>query len=255
MIISNQGDINLSPFFTLSAFQTIDSTNIEARRLADLGANEGQLVWSLKQENGVGRRGRDWSSPAGNLYCSVLLRPNVSAVEGAKLSFMVAVALYEAITPCLPPSCRATLKWPNDILLNGKKTAGILLESKSNTHNRVDWLIIGTGVNIATYPTKTDGLPATSIKNEGGTAKLESVLERYCTNLLDLYDNWRASGFNFIRHEWLKRAGGIGDPVIVKLANESFNGIFKDLDESGALVLTMPDGSTRLVTAGEVFFS
>ncbi len=255
MIIPNQGGIDLPPFFTLSAFQSINSTNVEARRLAEMNEPEGQIVWALKQESGVGRRGRSWSSPEGNLYCSVLLRPNVSAVEGAKLSFLIAVALHDAIKPYVPKTCHMALKWPNDILLNSKKTAGILLESKSNSQNMLDWLIVGTGVNIAAFPSMTDGLQATSITDVGGAVKTEDLLRGYCQQLHELYENWRLQGFEFVRQKWLQRAQGIGQAVTVKLTNETFNGIFQDLDTSGALVLTLPDGSTRLVTAGEVFFS
>lgn len=255
MIISNQGGTKLPPFFTLSAFQSIDSTSTEVRRLAELSSDEGQLVWALKQESGVGRRGREWTSPEGNLYCSILLRPGVSAVEGAKLSFLVAVALYNAIKLYLPDAAEMTLKWPNDILINSRKTAGILLESKSNSQNMLDWLIVGTGVNVANYPKATDGLNATSISEAGGSVKIEDLLQSYCSELISLYAQWKELGFSSIRKKWLERAGGIGSAVTVKLANNQFQGIFKDLDESGALVLTLPDGSTKLVTAGEVFFA
>lgn len=248
------GGASLPPFFELSAFQTIGSTNVEARRLAELGKREGQIIWSLKQETGVGRRGRHWSSPEGNLYCSVLLRPETSAVDGAKLSFLIAVALHQAISKHLPIPDELKLKWPNDLLLGGKKTAGILLESKSNASNRLDWLIVGTGINIRAFPKATDGLDATCLRDAGSDVSIETLLRDYCTHLYDLYSQWKVEGFTVIRKLWLERARGIGESVTVKLADQQFTGIFKDLDESGALVLTMPDGSTRLVTAGEVFF-
>lgn len=248
------GGLTLPPFFTLSAFETIGSTNEYARKIAETGATEGQLVWSGIQEQGVGRRGRGWTSPQGNLYCSILLRPNCSAVEGAKLSFLVAVALHQALSEFLPNSAELSLKWPNDLLVSNQKIAGILLESKSNASGNLDWLVIGTGVNIESYPKWTEGLPATSLKKEGGKVSINRVLESYCLNLLNLYTVWKVDGFEPIRQKWLERATGIGSPIIVRLAKNEYSGIFTDLDTSGALVLTLKDGSVKHVTAGEVFF-
>ncbi|MEP3245851.1 MAG: biotin--[acetyl-CoA-carboxylase] ligase [Sneathiella sp.] len=249
-----RGGVSLPPFFTLSAFETIDSTNIHARKLGDEGALEGQLIWSLRQEQGVGRRGRDWSSPEGNLYCSVLLRPGCSASEGAKLSFLVAAAMRRAIAPHLPAPDGLSLKWPNDLLINQKKLVGILLESKSNAEGILDWLVIGTGVNVASFPKQTNGLSATSLRAEGGRMSLETLLEDYAFNLLALYEQWKNEGFEPIRQEWLAHAHGLQKKITVRLPHEEFSGIFKDIDPSGALVLRQEDGTTRLVTAGEVFF-
>jgi len=248
------GGITLPPFFSLSAFETIGSTNEYARKLADQGSVEGQLVWSQVQEQGVGRRGRGWTSPKGNLYCSLMLRPNCTAAEGAKLSFLIAVALYNTLLEFLPVGSDLALKWPNDLLVSKQKIAGILLESKSNASGNLDWLVIGTGVNIENYPKWTEGLPATSLKKEGGRVSVNRVLESYCLNLLELYTLWQANGFEPIRKMWLERATGIGFPIVVRLAKQEFNGIFSDLDPSGALILTEADGSIKHVTAGEVFF-
>lgn len=249
------GGISLPPFYTLHAFETIDSTNVEARRLADTSAPEGTLVWSLQQQQGVGRRGRSWSSPKGNLYCSLLLRPECSAIEGAKLSFLVAVALHKTLQDSLPVGTEIALKWPNDILIRRQKVAGILLESKSNADGKLDWLIVGTGVNIVNFPKVTDGLIATSLKNEGGRVLLERVLESYTYQFLELYSLWKSEGFVPIRREWLQRCTGLGDPITVRLANREFEGVFTDLDQNGALILTHKDGRTEAITAGEVFFS
>lgn len=254
-MIQNQGGIDLPPFFSLHAFETIDSTNLFARNLADQGEREGALVWSLKQEQGVGRRGRDWSSPSGNLYCSVLLRPDCDAAEGAKLSFLIAIALLRAVKDTLPDPDAIALKWPNDLLINRKKLAGILLESKSDTNGKLDWLVVGTGVNIATFPQVTEGLAATSLNNEGSHATVQQVLENYSYQLLELYMLWKTEGFDPIRRIWMDHAIGLGEKITVRLPAEEFTGIFQDLDPGGALVLALENGETRLVTAGEVFFS
>jgi BirA family transcriptional regulator, biotin operon repressor / biotin---[acetyl-CoA-carboxylase] ligase len=244
----------LAPFFKLSKFETIGSTNTHARQMGDDGLPEGQVVWSLRQESGVGRRGRQWTSPEGNLYCSILLRPKCTMVEAARLSFLVAIALHRALREFVPQHVPMALKWPNDLLVDGHKIAGILLESKSGVDNELQWLVIGTGVNVANFPKTTEGLPATSIAEVGGSLDVEAIFIRYTEQFLYLYKLWEEKGFAPIREEWLKWAVGRGKPVKVRLADREFSGIFEDLDPSGALVLTMDDGSKKLVTAGEVFF-
>nr|WP_240953502.1 biotin--[acetyl-CoA-carboxylase] ligase [Sneathiella chinensis] len=239
----------------MSAFETIGSTNDEAKRLADSGTPEGQLIWSRIQTSGVGRRGRNWASPSGNLYCSILLRPECNATEGAKLSFAVAVALYQAFTDLLPNPDTIALKWPNDVLIRGQKSAGILLESKSGPDGMLEWLVIGTGVNVTSFPEKTDGLPATSLAREGANTTAEAVLENYAACLLALYKQWKSTGFDAIRKEWMRHATGIGNPITVRLADRELPGIFEGLDETGALILAEENGTKKLITAGEVFFN
>lgn len=247
------GGLNLPPFFDVSVFETIGSTNNEARRLAEEGKTEGQVVWSKRQERGVGRRGRDWSSPTGNLYCSLLLRPECEPLSGARLSFLIAVALHKAIAAELPTEAIVKVKWPNDVLIKGRKTSGILLESKTRSDGILDYVIVGTGVNVISFPEVTDGLAATSLKQQGANPKLETLLSAYLHNFLELYMIWKQAGFEPIRREWLERAVGIGQRITVKLSDETIFGIFSDLDQDGALILRMDSGEEKLITAGEVF--
>lgn len=253
MSASGGGGIDLPPFFTLHAFETIGSTNVEARRLADAGKPEGQVIWSKKQEEGVGRRGRSWSSPEGNLYCSLLLRPECDPLSGAGLSFLIAVSLHKAISGVLPSAADIKVKWPNDILINGKKCVGILLESKTGDNGLLDYVVVGTGINIASYPKATDGLSATSIEAAGGAVKIEQLLSRYAHSFLESYMLWKTEGFSPIRQEWLSRAAGLGQKITVRLSETVWEGTFSGLDEAGALILTLDNGQTKLITAGEVF--
>ncbi|USG63261.1 biotin--[acetyl-CoA-carboxylase] ligase [Sneathiella marina] len=247
------GGLNLPPFFDVTVFETIGSTNIEARRLAEEGNLEGRVVWSKRQEQGVGRRGRDWSSPTGNLYCSLLLRPECDPLAGARLSFLIAVALQKAIAAELPTDSDVKVKWPNDVLVKGHKISGILLESKTRPDGILDYVIVGTGVNVVSFPDITDGLPATSLKYQGAQPKLETLLSAYLHNFLELYMIWKHSGFAPIREQWLERAVGIGQQITVKLSDQMLMGIFSDLDMDGALVLRLDTGEEKLITAGEVF--
>ncbi len=145
-------DVQLPPASKLVALDEVDSTNDEARRLAEGGAEEGTLVWGLSQRKGRGRHGRDWASPEGNLYLSLLLRPDCPPREAAQLSFVAAMALTGALNVLVAPHSRIDFKWPNDVLLNGSKVAGILLEASTTGADALDWLIVGTGVNVARAP-------------------------------------------------------------------------------------------------------
>lgn len=249
------GIVDLPPFFRLFAFESVGSSNVEARKMADDGMAEGALVWARRQEQGVGRRGRSWSSPEGNLYCSLILRPDCEPAEAARLSFLVALAIRKAIAGFLAPDIPLELKWPNDILINRRKCAGILLESKMRSDGRMDYVIIGTGINIASYPEKTDGLAATSLFEADANLRVEELLSAYAHAILELYMQWRQHGFDAVRQEWLAHATGIGEPITVRLASETLHGTFAGLDRTGALILELGPQEKRLITAGEVFLS
>ncbi len=247
------GGLDLPPFFTLHAYDTVGSTNIIAKELADSGASEGQLVWARRQESGIGRRGRSWSSPEGNLYCSLMLRPECDPLTGASLSFLIAVSLHRAIESFLPAGTDIQVKWPNDILINGRKCVGILLESKTGAGGDLDYIVVGTGINIATYPELKEGLPAISLKEAGARVTVEKLLSAYAYSFLERYTVWKTEGFAPIRQDWLDRAAALGKRITVNLPDSSFEGRFSGLDETGALILELDSGESRLVTAGEVF--
>lgn len=253
MIQTMDGGIDLPPFYGLTALETVGSTNLEARALADAGADEGTLVWAKRQQQGVGRRGRQWSSPEGNLYCSLILRPECDPSSAARLSFLTALAIRRAVTKFVDPGTDVRLKWPNDVLIGGCKSAGILLESKMKPDGQMSYVIVGTGINIATYPEITDGLPAISLTKVGADVTVKEVLSAYGYAFLDLYMSWKRDGFAPIREEWLAHATGLGGRITVRLSNETLEGVFSDLDNNGALILSMDNGQRKMITAGEVF--
>lgn len=242
---------DLPAFYRLVALESCGSTNDEARALAQNGAPEGTLVWARRQDAGRGRRGRAWSSPDGNLYMTLVLRPPVPPAQAAQVSFVTAVALGEAIAALIPGTPR--LKWPNDVLIDGAKTAGILLESEPGRTGAVDWLVLGMGVNVRHYPPDTE-YRATSISASGSPqVTVEAVLERFAQSFEAWYLRWSTQGFAPVRAAWLNAAHGLGGPVTVRLAGESFSARFVDLDSDGALVADTGNGIRR-VTAGDVFF-
>ena len=243
---------NLPAFFSLVALDSVDSTNLEARRLACAGAPEGTLVWAREQTSGRGRRGRHWASPVGNLYLSLLLRPQVRPSEAAQASFVAAVALAETLTEILSAERRISCKWPNDLLVDGAKTAGILLEAEALGEEPAA-LVLGIGVNLASHP---EGLayPATSILAAGGKTSVEDLLQALALRLEHWYGLWRRAGFTPVRERWLEFAAGLGAPIEVRLESTTLKGRFAALDPSGALELELAEGGRRLVTAGDVFY-
>ncbi|MZR30504.1 biotin--[acetyl-CoA-carboxylase] ligase [Sneathiella litorea] len=253
MIQPTDGGIDLPSLFKLTVLDTVGSTNVEARILAEDGEAEGRVVWAKKQEQGVGRRGRQWSSPEGNLYCSLILRPECDPSSAARLSFLVALAIHQAITKFVKPEIDVRLKWPNDVLIEGHKSAGILLESKMNPDGLMDYVIVGTGLNIATYPEHTDGLPATSLQKVGADVSVEEMISAYLYAFLDLYKIWKRDGFAPIREKWLAHATGLGEKITVRLTKETLQGVFSGLNENGALILALDTGERKLISAGEVF--
>lgn len=241
----------LPDFYRLIRCDTIGSTNDEAKRLAQAGAPEGTLVWALEQTAGRGRRGRPWQSPPGNLYLSLLLRPAASAAQAAQLGFVAALALGDALAPSVAGHA-LRFKWPNDVLLDGSKIAGILLESETTASGEIGFVVIGLGANIAFAPSGTE-FPATSLAAVGISAVTPSgLLEAFTRQFERWHRRWLAEGFAPVRSAWLARAGGLGEAVQVRLERATLSGRFLDLDEEGALLLEGQDGCRR-VAAGEIF--
>ncbi|WP_282608197.1 biotin--[acetyl-CoA-carboxylase] ligase [Pelagibius sp. Alg239-R121] len=244
----------LPPVFNLIALDSVGSTNDEARRLAEEGAAHGTIVWAGEQTTGRGRQGRSWTSPRGNLYLSLVLRPECALSEAAQVSFVACVALGEAVAALAGKQVVVTYKWPNDVMFNAKKGAGVLLESKSTPAGGLDWLILGMGTNIEHFPDDAR-YPASSLRKEGAdTTLVPAILLEELARQLDIWlEIWRNRGFRDIRAAWKERAQGLGKPIEVRLPKETLTGVFGDLDGDGALLLKNADGGTRTITAGDVF--
>ena len=204
---------------------------------------DGHWVIADRQTAGRGRRGRVWSDGAGNLMASVLVR-NEGAVQ--QLSFVAALAVLAALGGPAGDA-RLKLKWPNDVLFNGIKVSGILLERAG------DALVIGFGVNIISHPEATER-PATSLAAAGlETPTATDVLARLMPAFAEYRALWAAQGFEPIRARWLAQAAGVGDRMIARLGAETLEGRFEGLEPDGALALRLDDGVLRAVHAGEVF--
>jgi BirA family biotin operon repressor/biotin-[acetyl-CoA-carboxylase] ligase len=229
---------------TLVEFDEIGSTN-DWLATQD-GAADGLWVRAKRQSGGRGRRGRAWSSLEGNLFISVLTRPQPGEGPSQQLSFVAAVALDRALQHWVPAENLA-LKWPNDLLLNGTKVSGILLEGSDGA------TIIGIGVNLVAHPADTER-PATSLVAQGYVAPSAHDL---AVALMEAFNAtrkaWRDYGFEAIRNAWMARASRLGAPLVARLGSETLTGTFDGLNADGALRLRFDDGSSRAIHAGEVF--
>lgn len=228
----------------------VDSTNAEARRR--LGAPRPLWIAARRQSAGRGRQGRAWASPEGNLSATLLIGRDAPPAALARLSFHAALAVAD-IFAHHARGAEVTTKWPNDVLLNGRKAAGILLENLGPGGRHAANLAIGIGVNLAHHPDPSEcRWPPTSLAAEVGRAPdFEEALAFLAARL----DHWLGvPDFATVRGAWLARATGIGRRIEVRLANAMFTGTFEDVDAEGALVLRTPQGPRR-ITAGDVSFA
>lgn len=186
----------------------------------------------------------------GNLFMTIILHPKTSAALCGQLSFLAAVALARTIQPLLPDGKEIGLKWPNDLLIDGKKIAGILLEAEPNGLHPLEWLVVGIGVNIVDAPEGAASLSSAGIHN---VVTAEDMLENLVNAIVLLYEEWRINGFAAVRAEWLAQAASLDEMITVRLPKSSSSGIFRGIDENGALLLDLPDGGRTIITSGEVF--
>lgn len=229
----------------------IDSTNEEAKRRAAAGEQGPAWIAAREQTAGKGRRGRSWTGLDGNLFATGLYRLRTEPARAAQLSFAAALAVAEVCESVLDRQL-VRVKWPNDVLVGGRKIAGILLES-GQTHGGDLWLAVGIGINLTAHPSGAER-PATSFAAHGVDLDRETALERLVMRFEHWRSAWAAHGFAGLRDAWITRAFGIGETCEVRLENETISGVFADLAPDGSLRLDLPDGRRRLITAGDVFF-
>lgn len=233
-------------------------------RACDLA--DGHWVIADRQTAGRGRRGRAWGDGAGNLMASVLVKADGQVQQ---LSFVAALSLVTALNKVTgaasgvsqmkgaaflavsagpaPSPPRIALKWPNDLLLDGLKVSGILLERAGNA------LVIGFGANLQTFPEGTER-PAISLAAAGLPVPApRDLLTALATAFAEYRALWATQGFEPIRSRWLALATGVGERIVVRLGSETLEGRFAGLEADGALSLALDDGTVRAVHAGEVF--
>lgn len=247
-------NVPLPPGYRSQFHEILDSTNSEALRRGNAGEQGGLWIWALAQTGGRGRLGRVWKSQTGNLFASLLLRPECETTSAAQLAFVAGLALHSAAKDLAGDDAgpKFHLKWPNDLLCDDRKIGGILLESQNETARGLT-VVMGMGLNLASYPDHTD-YPATSLSHHGIDADPARALEHLalaCDKWLGVWGN--GGGFADIRTAWMKAALPAGSAIRVKLADEAVTGAFQGIDDTGALILVTDGGVKKRVTTGDVF--
>lgn len=232
------------------------STNAEALRLAP-ALSAPAWILTLEQTEGRGRRGRAWQMPPGNFAASLAMRPPGAPTDASLYSFVAALALHEALSAACGPAARLAIKWPNDVLLNGGKVAGILLES-AGAGGQVTALAVGIGVNLAAAPPpevlEPGAMRAVSVQGETGH---RVTPEQFLDLLAPAFARWQAQlttwGFAPIRAAWLARTARLGQPVTARTGSATRHGLFEGIDDSGALILATAAGR-EAIPAADIFF-
>jgi BirA family biotin operon repressor/biotin-[acetyl-CoA-carboxylase] ligase len=233
----------------LIACDTVGSTNAQALAYARAGEKGPLWITARAQTGGRGRRGRTWVSEPGNLFATLLLTDPAPPERAPQLSFVAALATHDAIARLAPAlAVRLAFKWPNDLLCDGAKLAGILIEAEGT---RPLIVAVGIGVNCRHHPDGTD-TTATNLAAEGASVTAEQLFAALSGTMMVRLREWGA-GFGPIRTEWLRRAVAPGTPLRVRAGARDFTGRFETLDEAGRLVVRLADGTTETIAAGEVF--
>ena len=236
------------------ALDDVQSTNTECLEKAQAGDPGNLWITARRQLGGRGRRGRPWVSEAGNLYASLLLIDPAPSPALASLPLVAALAVHGAIARTLPdPDTSLKIKWPNDVLLNGGKVSGILLESGIAPDGRRA-VVIGCGVNVTHAPQQAMYATAT-LRDVGAVNSADEFFAYLCQSMAMELARWD-EGRNMAetRDLWLRHATGLGKEIIVNMPNASIEGIFRDLDDTGCLILEKPDGVLQSIAAGDLFF-
>jgi BirA family biotin operon repressor/biotin-[acetyl-CoA-carboxylase] ligase len=241
--------------FDIRRLESVDSTNAYARALAEQGARDGTLVVAAEQTAGRGRHGRQWHSPRGNFYGSLLLRPRMRLADTASLSLVIGLAALAAVESIAGGQLPIVVKWPNDLLLRRRKVAGILLEGAAGADGGCAWLVAGLGVNLVSHPANA-AHPSTSLAQEGVAGVTpEAFLDAYTAVLSRHLPRWLAEGFAPFRDAWLVRAAGLGQPVSLRIGEVAHRGLLADLSPDGSILIESPAGCLECFTAGELFFA
>lgn len=243
-----------------------ESTNDLAKKLARDGADHLTVVWAHQQFSGRGRYGRQWDSPVGNVFWSMILRPRSDWPSLSGLSHVAALAVHATITSLVSQRDQVQIKWPNDVLINSKKIAGILIEARpsaatvstfTSENSSNGWVVVGVGINVVHFPENVN-YPATSLHAEGvidvDRDQVIAALTRFFVEKLASYVE---KGTPYLNEQLLPLMAGVGNKIIVRVSDnvdDDVVGIFSGLDGEGQLVVTKGNGEQQIVSTGDVFF-
>lgn len=232
-------------------FKAIDSTNLYTKKLVNQSIEEGAVVVADVQLKGRGRKNRTWSSPEGGLWFSILLYPNIPPQSGMLITMISSVAVTQVIEDIT--GLKPEIKWPNDLLLNGKKVCGILTELEAKM-DKIDYVVVGIGINVNNQLNPELLGTATTLKLETNTLiSREKLLKSILTNFDKNYNRLISGDYNFVRDSWLVHSNIIGKKIQVeddKILNE---GIVTDVNDCGHLILETEKGQVKIVS-GDIIY-
>jgi len=257
VIVQNVRHMKRAPqlpmLYELIELETVTSVSDEAKRLVLEGAEEGTLIWAHQQLEGRGRKNTEWVSPKGNLYCSLILRPESPPAVAVQAHFVAVVSLGAALAGFLSPMSELRYRWPNDVLLSAAKVAAVVLHAPPARRGALEWLVLSIGVNVESYPENV-AFPATSMLAEGCSELTEvDILEAFCRQFLSWINRWADRGFAPVHKNWTTRADSIGEAIEVRIVNEIVSGTFEALDDEGNLILELANGAHRTVSLTDAF--
>jgi len=243
--------------YQLQSYDSVGSTNDAALEAGRAGGGGPAWFVTGHQVSGRGRRGRAWEGPRGNLAASLLLETDVPIQVAVTLGFVAGLSLHDALSSFDLGHAEIRLKWPNDVLANGQKLSGILLESNAGSSGRLQ-IVVGIGTNIVSAPV---GAPyrATCLSDLGAAVTAEMLFAALSDSWSARYAEWKAGassgqGMETIRQAWIARAAGIGGPVAVQSGGRTIEGLFETLDSDGRLIVLQDNGERVPVSAGDVHF-
>lgn len=239
--------------FEILSFNRLDSTQTEAKRRLGQRPRHRQVIWASEQTAGQGRHRRQWHSPQGNLYATVLWRLKTFPRYPGRYSFTVSMAIRDAVVKFTGETDKLQVKWPNDILFEGAKLSGLLLEMEQDPKGRL-WMLIGVGANIAYAPQIKEREAVSLADIIGDPPEVGSFVAAFLDALQARIRQQRYGHFRRVREDWLNCAYGLGQPLVATLRERSVRGTFTNLGKRGELIMTDEDGTEHIIRSGEVFF-
>ncbi len=234
-------------------FDEVGSTNDVAKTYAVKGVSEGTLVIAEKQVAGKGRLGRKWISPCGGIWLSMILRPEISPIDASKITILAGVAVAKAIE--IETGLKVQLKWPNDVLIDSKKVAGILTEMSAET-DKINFVVVGLGVNtnfgLMAFPEELQGKVTTLKELLGAEVDRVILIKAILKEFEKVYFPLKEGGFKKVLSEWKNFCDMLGKNVKISVLDGEIEGEVFDIDEHGGLLLKLFSGEMRTIYSGDV---
>ncbi len=244
----------LPPQFDLIRLDRVDSVMLEGVRRARDGADEGTVVWALEQIDARTRHGHHWFSPPGNLYCSLVLRPEYSNGQCGQLAYVAALGAGSALADQLSPMTGLRYRWPTDLLINDLRAGQVVLASSGSGKDPYEWLVLGVMINVALHPPNPEPEEFVSVHASGAPdVTVTELFEAFTRYFLHWINRWAEDGFAPIARQWQIRADGLGEEIDLHVGERRLRGTFVEIDEAGRLILSVPGEGERRISVNEYF--